>query len=44
MYTLQTGDKAVLAALHQHAGRTVTITGTPHGDTIRVNSVVPGHD
>jgi hypothetical protein len=43
MYALQTSDNVVLAALHQQAGRNVTITGTPHGDTIRVSSVVPGH-
>jgi hypothetical protein len=39
VYTLDTNDKAALAALDQHAGTKVTVTGTEKDNTIAVTSV-----
>jgi hypothetical protein len=41
VYTLDTNDKAALAALDQHAGANVTVTGTEKDNTIAVTSVTP---
>jgi hypothetical protein len=40
VYTLDTTDKAALAALDKQAGAQVKVTGTEQGDTITVTSVV----
>ena len=39
VYTLDSGDKAVLAALDKLAGAKAKVTGTANGDTIAVNAV-----
>jgi hypothetical protein len=39
VYTLDSGDKAVLAALDKLAGEKAKVTGTADGDTITVSSV-----
>ena|ERR1700722_14483292 len=39
IYTLETTDKAALAALDQQAGKNAVVTGTLNGDTIEVSSV-----
>ena len=39
VYTLDSGDKAVLAALDKLAGAKAKVTGTASGDTIAVNAV-----
>jgi hypothetical protein len=40
LYILETSDQAALAVLDKQAGKNVTVTGTPKGDTIEVSSVV----
>ncbi len=39
VYTLDSGDKAVLAALDKLAGEKAKVTGTADGDTITVSAV-----
>lgn len=39
VYTLDSGDKAVLAALDKLAGANAKVTGTAKGDTIAVSAV-----
>jgi hypothetical protein len=39
IYTLDTSDRAALAALDKQAGKMATVTGTLDGDTIAVSSV-----
>lgn len=39
VYTLQTTDKAALAALDKQAGKNASVTGVLNGDTIDVSSV-----
>lgn len=39
VYTLETSDKAALAALDKQAGAKATVTGTEKGDTITVTAV-----
>jgi hypothetical protein len=39
VYTLETSDKAALAALDKNAGAKVTVTGTEKDNTIAVSSV-----
>jgi len=39
VYTLETSDKAALAALDKQAGAKVTVTGTEKDNTITVSSV-----
>lgn len=41
VYTLDTSDKNVLAALDKQAGHKVMVTGTENGDAITVSSVKP---
>ena len=40
LYILETSDQSALAELDKQAGKNVTVTGTPKGDTIEVSSVV----
>jgi len=40
VYTLETSDKAALAALDKQAGAKATVTGTAKGDMITVASVM----
>jgi hypothetical protein len=39
LYILETSDQTALAELDKQAGKDVTVTGTPKGDTIEVSSV-----
>jgi len=39
VYTLQTSDKAVQAALEKQAGKNESVTGVLNGDSIEVSSV-----
>ena len=42
VYTLEAKDKASLDALDKLADKTAKVTGTADGDTIQVQSVLPG--